>query len=622
MLRLRTIGVLTAALAMLLVPLAPAAAAGSGELTFYHFGDTDEMGQEWVGQQDIYDYVTAYFSFDTRATRTLTVTGTNVVLAGPQGNDENGAEASCAPVTQTKLSCSFSDASSGGMSFRVIAGNPGTGSVTISMAGATNVSYAFAVRPLSAPLVKGLATPGEARIRANVALGGSTLPYALVTATRTAVDSAEGITDIDGNADIDLFDVPPTGADYQLQVAHRNREYLASTPVKVTVKPSQSAASLTMTVAAIVKQDQYLKVATQLTPGRADWGFETLRLQSRPYGSKTWTTIHEESSTDGGAVAWVRLATTSELRWEHPASFAVAYAVSPTATVAVIPDSTVMASPVIAPPGSTTTLTMHTGSQSSGRVVTLQEYVRGSWRKVADRTPNSAGDASWQVRLPTAGVRTWRVQLSATSVLPVGTTANVKVTTTLAGAGRKSDFSFLGGSSSRPAHWSRCRPITYRTNVSQATPGARADVVEALRRISLYTKVRFKDLGATRGIPQSLGRQPEMLRIGWAKSGRGKGHSPDLSGYELGRGGSQWRGTTMFRGMVALDSKAKLPGGFGAGATRGALLLHEISHVMGLNHASTRTQVMYPILSNNALAAVFGAGDIAGLTKLGRAGRC
>ncbi len=611
-------------LAMTLTPVPAASAADPDMLELAEFGAVDDDGRAWVGEQDTYDFASVHFSYSTRAERTLTVSGANVVLAAPLGFDDDGQEASCRVVSQTKLTCTFRAAFSGTMSFQVTAGAPGTASVTASMSGGLADTYAFAVRALSKrPVVTASApTPGQGLIRARAMLDGEPLDYALVTATRAGVDPTTAFTDQNGFAELEFFDLPPGGATYSLHVAHGNQQYLASAPVPVTLRPAPGPTTLTMSAASSVRQGRDLRVSTRITPRPADGVVETLLLQSRAYGSSTWKTVREEWSVDGGAVTWVRLATSSQLRWVHPASFTSAAAESPTITVAVVPDSTVTASPSIAPPGSTTTLTVRTSSQGAGRSATLQEQVGGGWRDVASRTMNAQGTAGWQVRLPKAAVRTWRVRLGPTAVLPAAVTAPSKVTVTMAGAGRKSDFGFMGGTRSHPAHWSRCRPITYRVNVSQAGPGARTDVTEALRRISLYTKVKFRYLGKTKGVPRASGRQPEMLRIGWAKPGNGKGRSPSLVGGAAGVGGSWWSGTQMFRGMLVVDSRAKLPAGFGAGATRGALLLHELGHVMGLAHARTQAQIMYPVLDNDARAAVFGAGDIAGLRKLGKAGRC
>ena len=48
--------------------------------------------------------------------------------------------------------------------------------------------------------------------------------------------------------------------------------------------------------------------------------------------------------------------------------------------------------------------------------------------------------------------------------------------------------------------------------------------------------------------------------------------------------------------------------------------MHEIAHAAGLNHARGASQIMYPMTTRKP--AAFGAGDAAGLRKVGRAAGC
>jgi hypothetical protein len=77
------------------------------------------------------------------------------------------------------------------------------------------------------------------------------------------------------------------------------------------------------------------------------------------------------------------------------------------------------------------------------------------------------------------------------------------------------------------------------------------------------------------------------------------------------------------RGFVVLDvahAAATLPG-FGAGRTRGDLLLHELGHVVGLAHVQDPAQLMYPVIRTRNWSG-WRAGDRAGLVRLGRARGC
>jgi hypothetical protein len=71
--------------------------------------------------------------------------------------------------------------------------------------------------------------------------------------------------------------------------------------------------------------------------------------------------------------------------------------------------------------------------------------------------------------------------------------------------------------------------------------------------------------------------------------------------------------------MSTQFTKTAVPG-FGTGAPHGMVLMHEIGHVVGLDHYNNRSQVMHP--SAALPAAVWGAGDIAGLRQIGKVGGC
>ena len=58
-----------------------------------------------------------------------------------------------------------------------------------------------------------------------------------------------------------------------------------------------------------------------------------------------------------------------------------------------------------------------------------------------------------------------------------------------------------------------------------------------------------------------------------------------------------------------------LANGFGSGFTWGEVLMHELSHVIGLDHTDSTKQLMYPSITRGA--ARFGAGDLNGFRKVG-----
>ena len=71
------------------------------------------------------------------------------------------------------------------------------------------------------------------------------------------------------------------------------------------------------------------------------------------------------------------------------------------------------------------------------------------------------------------------------------------------------------------------------------------------------------------------------------------------------------------QGSVALNREAAvtLPLDFSSGASLGAVLLHEIGHVVGLQHVGPSTQIMAPAANPNSPGHL-GTGDLAGLATL------
>jgi hypothetical protein len=187
--------------------------------------------------------------------------------------------------------------------------------------------------------------------------------------------------------------------------------------------------------------------------------------------------------------------------------------------------------------------------------------------------------------------------------------------------------------------WNPCAPVRYQVNLAQAPRSALRDVQESIRLISKATGISFVYAGTTTAVPQqSYGAQARPwdnvtppLVIAWARAGKGAGRTDALSGGrdELGVGGwrSAWwsdasgkHAPRIVTGYVIVNSAAnsRLPAGFSAGA-RGSVLLHELGHVMGLDHVADSHQLMYPRMTKTK---GLGQGDLAGLRAVGRAARC
>lgn len=191
-----------------------------------------------------------------------------------------------------------------------------------------------------------------------------------------------------------------------------------------------------------------------------------------------------------------------------------------------------------------------------------------------------------------------------------------------------------------PVRWNGCQTaVTWKVNLAAVPSAQRSTVLSetktAVARISTYTGIRFSYKGSTTEVPQtgSMPRQTAELVIAYTTPSR---TNFSLAGSVMGEGGYQayWTSRTLngrttyaaaaVRGFVVVDTPqmlAQTRGGFGAGARRTNLMLHELGHVFGLAHVSTTTQQMYPVLSSaspNGMAS----GDRLGLSKVGRAAGC
>ena len=259
--------------------------------------------------------------------------------------------------------------------------------------------------------------------------------------------------------------------------------------------------------------------------------------------------------------------------------------------------------------------------------VVLQRRTPEGWQRVAAVSPSTA---RYSLRVPTGwyGTFTYRVKAVAAQGGDGihSATKRIRVVPPYEPRGSTSAHQLAADPIAR---WDPCAVIGYRVNTEQAHPGALKDVKGALRRVYQATGLRFAYRGSTSTIPQDFyNSYPDDtdLVFAWAKPFE----SPLLTMHgdsPMGVGGAAW--TFGFRnadgspasqissGYVVLDAtqQHRLPAGFGRGATRGELLMHEVGHAIGLQHVGDRRQLMYPLMQPGK--ARWGAGDLTGLAKLG-----
>lgn len=193
-----------------------------------------------------------------------------------------------------------------------------------------------------------------------------------------------------------------------------------------------------------------------------------------------------------------------------------------------------------------------------------------------------------------------------------------------------------------PMRWNPCQDeITYVVNThfarekgrskAAARTRARTEVMQAMDEVAEATGLPLTYAGTTSEIPtgdewfERQGPEDEIV-IAYVDNDVAAGRSSLLDG-AWGQGGQVYRyeGKTVVvgRGFVVLDADkaVRLRAGFGPGTRRSNLVMHEIGHVMGLDHVSDRRQLMHPQLSETTPKG-FAAGDLAGLKKLGAEAGC
>jgi hypothetical protein len=190
---------------------------------------------------------------------------------------------------------------------------------------------------------------------------------------------------------------------------------------------------------------------------------------------------------------------------------------------------------------------------------------------------------------------------------------------------------FTQSDGTTPVAYDPCRPLHYVVNTASEPAQGKALLTAALATISSATGLHFVDDGTTTETysrdreayqPQRYGDRWVPVLVVWP-SGR---QQPDFVGNTIGEAGSEYlRSETGVKvyvtGEAQFDSDwftevLAQPGG----TTRAeSVVLHEFGHLLGLDHVADRSQIMYAM--ETPTARHYGAGDLAGLAKLG-AGAC
>lgn len=207
---------------------------------------------------------------------------------------------------------------------------------------------------------------------------------------------------------------------------------------------------------------------------------------------------------------------------------------------------------------------------------------------------------------------------------PLGTPADV------APGGVHAFLQTQPGDPRQPVAWDPCREIRYEINPDGAPDGADDTVTfvqEAIDEVSGLTGLQFDYVGETdrrpswqaQLVPRGRG---EPVLIAWADADE----VDELEGDVAGVGGAVsqqvpaggWR--RYVSGQVTLDSEVyEILDGDRDGDARGrAILLHELGHLVGLDHVDSPAELMY---ADEVGLLDFGTGDRNGLVRLGK-GQC
>ena len=205
---------------------------------------------------------------------------------------------------------------------------------------------------------------------------------------------------------------------------------------------------------------------------------------------------------------------------------------------------------------------------------------------------------------------------------PLGLPVDVPVTGTW-------DFLQYQDDGVTPVAYDPCRPVHYVVRPDGAPPGADRLVADAVAEVAAATGLRFVHDGPTDEAfsesrplhqPDRYGDRWAPVLLTWATPAE----APGLAGTVAGLGGSDavsaggpWVYVT---GAVTVDAAwaaAAARSSDGRGDVR-AVLVHELAHVVGLDHVDDPTQLMHP---ENDGQRELGSGDRAGLAELGR-GAC
>ena len=197
-------------------------------------------------------------------------------------------------------------------------------------------------------------------------------------------------------------------------------------------------------------------------------------------------------------------------------------------------------------------------------------------------------------------------------------------------------FKFLERVGGSPVRWNPCDTISYAVNTDGATSSIKEDLHEALARVTRATGIEFVSVGTTeetflrayqRMRYRGVIRKAELIII-WVDHGdyqailrRLDDPRPSIA-FAKTMAGLFADQDQYFGGIIVMDADATSQRGFGHSYAHGSVLLHELGHIMGLDHVKDPDQLMYSGRHPNYGLQDFGTGDLEGLRRIGMDAGC
>lgn len=161
-----------------------------------------------------------------------------------------------------------------------------------------------------------------------------------------------------------------------------------------------------------------------------------------------------------------------------------------------------------------------------------------------------------------------------------------------------------------PVTWDSCAPVHVAINPGPFEDSAYEEIHSALDEIADTVGVRFSVHRTDSFLPTSrwaleapgdYGAPPPVL-IGWVDAADTDMLGGDTAGSTVANPQNTVRGRYLVTGAIALDAAQyeRFESGTGAGKTRRNLLLHELGHMLGLDHVDSTASLMNPVVGKHS----------------------